>query len=139
MIGEHMLPNPLCTKIGLWLRHVHHNYMSLICNTQISKSKSCQHSAPAKSWHKLRTFQRTRGQIIDNDNQCHYCEGNFTHYTDHYIIHCPVTIRYRERLYTDIQHHQGSTSTRTSNIMKTQAARQHKELITLLGKFPIIQ
>ena len=92
-----------------------------------------------KDIHKLRTFQRTRGQIIDHDNQCHYCEENFTHYTDHYILHCPVTIRYRERLYTDIQHHQGSTSTRTSSIMKTQAARQHKELITLLGKFPIMQ
>ena len=82
-----------------------------------------------KDIHKLRTFQRTRGQIIDHDNQCHYCEGNFTHYTDHYILHCPVT---------DIQHHQGSTSTRTSSIMKTQAARQHKELITLLGRFPIM-
>ena len=92
-----------------------------------------------KDIHKLRTFQRTRGHIIDHDNQCYYCEGNFTHYTDHYILHCPVTIRYRERLYTDIQHHQGSTSTRTSSIMKTQAARQHKELITLLGKFPIMQ
>ena len=92
-----------------------------------------------KGIHKLRTFQRTRGQIIDHDNQCHYCERNFTHYTDHYILHCPVTIRYREKLYTDIQHHQGSTSTRTSSIMKTQAARHHQELITLIRKFPTMQ
>ena len=58
-----------------------------------------------KDIHKLRTFRRTRSQIIDHDNQCHYCKGNFAHYTDHYILHCPVTIRYRERLYIDIQHH----------------------------------
>ena len=87
----------------------------------------------------LRTFQRTRRQIIDNDNQCYYSEENFAHYTDHYILHCPATRRYRERLYIDIQHHQGNTSTRTCNIMKTQAARRHQELITLIGKFPIMQ
>ena len=55
-----------------------------------------------KDIHKLRTFQRTRGQIMDNDNQFYYCEGNFTHYTDHYILYCPATRKYRERLYTDI-------------------------------------
>ena len=92
-----------------------------------------------KDIHKLRTFQQTRGQIIDNDNQCYYCKDKFTRYTDHYILHCSVTRRYRERLYTKIQHYQGNTSTRTSSIMKTQAARHHKELITLTGKFPIMQ
>ena len=91
-----------------------------------------------KDIHKLRTPKRTRGQIIDNDNQCYYSEGNFAHYTDHYILHCPATRRYRERLYIDIQHHQGNTSTRASNIMKTQAAKRHQELITLIGKFPIM-
>ena len=92
-----------------------------------------------KNIHKLRTFQRTRGQIIDNDNQCYYCEGNFAHYTDHYILHCPATRRYRERLYIDIQHHQGNTSTRTSNIMKTQAERHAQKLTTLIRKCPIMQ
>ena len=59
-----------------------------------------------KDIHKLRTFQRTRGQIIDHDNQYYYCEKDFAHYTDYYILHCPATKRYRERLYTDMHHHQ---------------------------------
>ena len=67
-----------------------------------------------KDIHKLRIVQRTLGQIVDQDNQCHYCEGNFTHYTDHYIPHCPVTIRYKQQDNT-------------------------KKLITLVGKFPIMQ
>ena len=94
-------------------------------HTERHSHASYEHSSN-NSWSNYRPRQ-----------QCHYCEGNFTHYTDHYIPHCPVTIRYRERLYTDIQHHQGSTctSTRTSSIMKTQAAKQNKELITLIGKF----
>ena len=66
-----------------------------------------QHKAPRKvprhiqkDIHKLRTFQRTRGQVIENDNQCYYmyCEGGFAHYTDHYIRHCPATRSYRKRL-----------------------------------------
>ena len=82
------------------------------------------------------SYMAQESQTINNNNlshnQCYYCE-------DHYILHCPATRRYRERLYMDIHHHQGNTSTRTSSIIKTQAVRQHKELITLLGKYPIMQ
>ena len=88
---------------------------------------------------KLRTHTRTRMQIINGYDTCHYCDYSFSSYTEHYLTECPVNLRYRESLITGNIHHITDTRSKVTAILQEQARQGHKNITKLLQRFPISQ
>ena len=62
-----------------------------------------------KDLSKLRTFTRTRRQIIDHQDTCHYCDYLFVDYAAHYLTECPANRIRREKLVTGNMYHIGDS------------------------------
>ena len=92
-----------------------------------------------KDIFKLRTFSKTYKQITEGHDQCHYCDYDFSVYTDHFLSECPANKTFRDKLLTDNMHHITCTSTKVRAILHDQAQHNHKTLTQLLTKFPISQ
>ena len=88
---------------------------------------------------KLRTYTRTRMQITNGYDTCHYCDYPFSNYTEHYLTDCPVNRRYRERLITGNIHHITDTRSKVTAIFQDHARQGHKNITKLLQRFPISQ
>ena len=88
---------------------------------------------------KLRTYTRTRMQIINGYDPCHYCDYPFSSYTEHYLTECPVNLRYRESLITGNIHHITDTRRKVTAILQEQARQGYKNITKLLQRFPISQ
>ena len=88
---------------------------------------------------KLRTYTRTRMQITNGYDTCHYCDYPFSSYTEHYLTDCPVNRRYRESLITGNIHHMTNTRSKVTAILQDQARQGHKNITKLLQRFPISQ
>ena len=92
-----------------------------------------------KDIFKLRTFSKTYKQITEGHDQCHYCDYDFSVYTDHFLTECPANKTFRDKLLTDNMHHITCTSAKVRAILHDQAQHNHKTLTQLLTKFPISQ
>ena len=92
-----------------------------------------------KDIFKLRTFSKTYKQITEGHDQCHYCDYDFSVYTDHFLTECPANKTFRDKFLTDNMHHITCTSTKVRAILHDQAQHNHKTLTQLLTKFPISQ
>ena len=57
-----------------------------------------------KDISKLRTFARTRMQIVEGHDTCSYCDYPFEDYTTHYLSECPANRTERIKLLTDDMH-----------------------------------
>ena len=89
--------------------------------------------------YRLRLFVRPYIQIRHQANAvCPYCDEPFDIYTVHYIAECPASRVFRAKLLADvpINMYNIDSTPLTTEILRRQGARRHRELIQLIHKFP---
>ena len=134
------------TATDIYYTNTHHQpSRSVARNQEITLSTASQKQLwklprnIQKDIFKLRTFSKTYKQITEGHDQCHYCDYDFSVYTDHFLTECPANKTFRDKFLTDNMHHITCTSAKVRAILHDQAQHNHKTLTQLLTKFPISQ
>ena len=92
-----------------------------------------------KDISKLRTFARTRMQIVEGHDTCSYCDYPFEDYTTHYLSECPANSTERRKLLTDHMHDITDSHKKARAILNSQARTGHVKLMQLIRKYPVMQ
>ena len=111
----------------------------VLSNRDITSLLNMSNRSDQRRIYRLRLFVRPYIQIRHQANAvCPYCDEPFDIYTVHYIAECPASRGFRAKLLADVpvNMYNIDSTPLTTEILRRQGARRHRELIQLIHKFP---
>ena len=111
-----------------------------LTNTQRKATLNIYNRATQRSLYRLRLFVKPYSQLVHKEKAtCSYCGECYVMYTVHYLTVCPVIQLLRYKLMADvpIELYHTDNTTLTIEILRRQAARNHRELLEVVQRYPI--
>ena len=110
-----------------------------LTNTQRKATLNIYNRATQRSLYRLRLFVKPYSQLVHKEEAtCSYCGECYVMYTVHYLTVCPVIQLLRYKLMADvpIELYHTDNTTLTIEILRRQAARNHRELLEVVQRYP---